>query len=100
MIAAGAAGICFLPIGSFDKLLDLAVAIDLNAVPPTGSADVGVMDKAKEVSGTICYGALGVGGTKMKVHKQAVAGLFESNDRTFDTEEIYQLALQVAGLNH
>lgn len=98
VIAAGAAGVCFLPKGTLGQLPDLAVAIDLNAVPPTGLADIGVTDKAKDVSGTICYGALGVGATKMKVHKQAVAGLFESNDRIFDTEEIYALALQVAGL--
>ena len=32
VIAAGAAGVCFLPVGSFDKLLDLAVAIDLMTI--------------------------------------------------------------------
>lgn len=98
VVAAGAAGVCFLPEGTLQTLDELAVAIDLNAVPPTGIADVGVTDKQKEVAGTICYGALGVGGTKMKVHKQAVASLFESNDRILDTEEIYSLALQVSGL--
>ena len=98
VVAAGAAGVCFLPEGSLNSLPDLDVAIDLNAVPPTGLADVGAMDKGKELAGTICYGALGVGGTKMKVHKQAIAGLFASNDRVFDTEEIYALALQVGGL--
>lgn len=98
VVAAGAAGICFLAAGSLSTLKDVAVAIDLNAVPPTGIADIGVTDKAEETHGTICYGALGVGGTKMKVHKQAVASLFESNDRVLDTTEIYELALQVAGL--
>ncbi len=98
VIAAGAAGACFLPEGSLAKLSDISVAIDLNAVPPTGLADVGVMDKAKDVAGIICYGALGVGGTKMKVHKQAIASLFESNDKALDTVEIYQLALEVAAV--
>ncbi len=98
VVAAGAAGICFLPEGSLAVLNDLSVAIDLNAVPPAGLADVGVADKAAEKDGTICYGALGVGGTKMKVHKQAVRSLFEANDRVLDTAEIYDLALQVAGL--
>lgn len=98
VVAAGAAGVCFLPEGVLKKLSGLSVAIDLNAVPPTGIAEIGVADKAKDVSGTVCYGALGVGGTKMKVHKQAVASLFESNDQIFDTEKIYSLALQVAGL--
>ena len=98
VVAAGAAGVCFLPEGSLTQLPDLKVAIDLNAVPPTGLADVGVMDKAVEKDGTLCFGALGVGGTKMKVHKRAIAELFEGNDRIFDTSEIYHLALDVAGL--
>lgn len=99
VIAAGAAGVCFLPEGTIANLPDLQVAIDLNAVPPTGLADVGAGDKAKQIEGTICYGALGVGGTKMKVHKQAIRQLFESNDVLLDTSEIYTLALQVAGLS-
>ncbi len=98
VVAAGAAGVCFLPEDALSDLGDLAVAIDLNAVPPTGIADIGVSDKGVEKSATICYGALGVGGTKMKVHKQAIASLFERNDVVLDTPEIYELALRVAGL--
>jgi len=97
VVAAGAAGVCILPEGTLANLSDLSVAIDLNAVPPTGLADVSVADKAAEKHGKVCYGALGVGGTKMKVHKQAIASLFEANDRVLDTEQIYQLALQVSG---
>ena len=41
------------------------------------------------------YGAIGVGGTKMKIHKAAVARLFESNDQVLDAEEVYQLALKI-----
>jgi hypothetical protein len=70
----------------------LKVAIDLNAVPPLGVEGVGVADKGVEYDGAICYGAIGVGDTKMKVHKAAVASLFESNDKVLDAEEIYQLA--------
>jgi methylenetetrahydrofolate/methylenetetrahydromethanopterin dehydrogenase (NADP+) len=36
-----------------------------------------------------CFGAVGVGGTKMKIHKAAVARLFERNDQVLDAEEIY-----------
>ena len=97
VIAAGAAGVCFLPEGALADLPDLQVAIDLNAVPPTGLADVGVADKAVKTHGTLCYGALGVGGTKMKVHKQAIASLFAGNDQTLDTPELYRLALSIAG---
>jgi hypothetical protein len=43
----------------------------------------------------ICYGAVGVGDTKMKVHKAAVARLFESNDQVMDAEEVFALAQQI-----
>ncbi len=98
VIAAGAAGICFLSESALSRIDGLKLAIDLNAVPPVGIADIGPMDKAAEKSGVICYGALGVGGLKMKVHRQAVKSLFETNNRVLDTQEIYELALHVAGL--
>jgi hypothetical protein len=50
---------------------------------------VEVGDAGAERDGVICYGALGVGGTKMKVHKAAVAKLFERNDQVMDAEEVY-----------
>jgi hypothetical protein len=90
VIAAGAAGAVLLPKAA--RTPALKVAIDLNAVPPLGVEGVGVADKAVEQAGVICYGAIGVGDTKMKVHKAAIAALFESNDKVLDAEEIYQLA--------
>ena len=42
--------------------------------------------------GVLGYGALGVGDLKMKVHRAAVARLFESNDQVLDAEQIYALA--------
>ena len=98
IVAAGAAGVCFLESGALHRIQGLKLAIDLNAVPPVGIADIGVMDKAVEKHGVICYGALGVGGLKMKVHKKAIAALFESNDRVLETRTIYDMALQVAGI--
>jgi hypothetical protein len=72
------------------------VAIDLNAVPPAGLAGIEVMDKGVERHGAVCYGAIGVGGTKMKIHKACVARLFESNDQVLDTERIYQIGEALA----
>jgi hypothetical protein len=66
----------------------LKVAVDLNAVPPLGVEGIGSMDKAVERGGRIDYGALGVGGLKMKIHKASVASLFESNSRTIDCQEM------------
>ncbi len=65
--------------------------IDLNAVPPLGVEGVDVMDKAVERDGVTCYGAIGVGDTKMKIHKAAIASLFTANDRVLDAEAVYDL---------
>lgn len=88
IIAAGAAGIELLPVSKREALKGLKVAVDLNAVPPAGIGGIEATDKAKERCGTICYGALGVGGMKMKIHKAAVAKLFEANDQVLDTAAI------------
>jgi hypothetical protein len=92
VIAAGAAGAVLLPKAARAACPTLRVAIDLNAVPPLGIEGVEVTDKAAQRDGVVCYGAIGVGGTKMKIHKAAVARLFESNDQIMDAEEVYQLA--------
>jgi methylenetetrahydrofolate/methylenetetrahydromethanopterin dehydrogenase (NADP+) len=91
VIAAGAAGIKLLSAEALRACKSLKVAIDLNAVPPLGIESVEVMDKAKDRNGVVCYGALGVGGTKMKIHKAAIKRLFESNDQLLDAEEIYEI---------
>ncbi|MFM7919735.1 MAG: bifunctional NADP-dependent methylenetetrahydromethanopterin dehydrogenase/methylenetetrahydrofolate dehydrogenase, partial [Planctomycetaceae bacterium] len=80
------------------RLSQLKLAIDLNAVPPLGLSDVSAMDKGVTHDGVLCYGALGVGGLKMKVHRQCVASLFESSDRLLDTQAIYQTARRTAGI--
>jgi hypothetical protein len=89
LIAAGAAGAQLLDAEARRSIDTLKVAIDLNAVPPAGIAGIEVMDKGIERDGVICYGAIGVGGLKMKIHKAALQGLFEANDRLLDTAAIY-----------
>src|SRR5262245_50248535 len=81
VVAAGAAGVVLLPQAARSACLDMRVAVDLNAVPPLGIEGIEVTDKAVARGGITCYGAIGVGGTKMKIHKAAVARLFESNDQ-------------------
>jgi glutamyl-tRNA reductase len=91
VIAAGAPGIELLPEQIRRDSRQLKVAIDLNAVPPVGIAGINPQDKATDQNGQICYGAIGVGGLKMKLHKAAIRCLFESNDAVLDAEEIYAL---------
>lgn len=91
VFATGAAGITLLPQSVRSSCSNLKVLIDLNAVPPVGIEGVDLSDRGKEREGLICYGALGVGGLKMKLHKAAVARLFDSNDQILDAQEIYAL---------
>lgn len=91
VIAAGAAGVELLPASIRKEAADLKVAIDLNAVPPLGIEGVDFADKAKLLDGMTVYGAIGVGGLKMKIHRAAIGALFESNDKVFDAEAIYAL---------
>lgn len=91
LIAAGAAGAQLLSLEQRQSIAGLKVAIDLNAVPPEGLAGVEVMDRGAERDGVLCYGAIGVGGMKMKIHKACLARLFESNDQLLNTESIYRV---------
>jgi hypothetical protein len=95
VIAAGAAGTVLLPKKIRETCKTLHVAIDLNGVPPAGIEGVELTDQAADRDGTICYGALGVGGVKMKIHKNAISRLFQTNSALFDIEEVYNLALQL-----
>ena len=90
VFACGAAGIELLPANWTEQ--PPVVAVDLNAVPPAGIAGVGVMDDGAVLDcGAIAYGAIGVGGLKMKIHKRALQMLFESNDQMLEVEEVYAI---------
>lgn len=95
LIAAGAAGVQFFKADEWQSASSLKVAIDLNAVPPAGLDGIGVTDKAVTKGQVTCYGAIGVGGLKMKIHRAAVQNLFEANDRVLDTAAVYDLASKV-----
>jgi hypothetical protein len=92
VVAAGAAGVELLSAAERRACETLRVAVDLNAVPPTGLAGIEVTDRGRLDGSIACYGAIGVGGTKMKIHKAALRKLFESNDVVLDAEEIFALA--------
>jgi methylenetetrahydrofolate/methylenetetrahydromethanopterin dehydrogenase (NADP+) len=91
VINSGPAGIQLLPASLWQKLSHLKVLIDLNAVPPLGIEGVEATDKNQDRSGVRTWGALGVGGTKMKIHKKAIHQLFTANDHFLDAEEVLAL---------
>jgi hypothetical protein len=86
VVAAGAAGVTLLP-QSVRIATGVRVLIDLNAVPPLGIEGVEATDRGVERDGALCWGALGVGGPKMKIHRRAIQALFESNTAVLDAEE-------------
>jgi methylenetetrahydrofolate/methylenetetrahydromethanopterin dehydrogenase (NADP+) len=92
LVSAGPAGVCMVPKGAWAGRAGLRVAADLNAVPPMGIEGVDVQDNAAQRDGAIVFGALGVGGLKMKIHKACIARLFESNDAVLDAETIAEVA--------
>lgn len=91
LIAAGTAGVELAEQKLLQEARDLRVAIDLNAVPPLGLGGLEVTDSARDRQGVICYGAIGVGGTKMKIHKAALRRLFQDSQLVLDAEEIYAI---------
>lgn len=95
VIAAGAPGVLLLPKKVRDTAKQLRVMIDLNGVPPAGIEGVALGDRGKDHDGIIGYGAIGVGDTKMKIHKAALAALFEKSDLLLDIDEIYEIALRL-----
>jgi hypothetical protein len=92
----GPAGIRLLSAGEWSARETLRVVVDLNAVPPSGIEGVEPTDDAARRDGAVVFGALGVGGLKMKIHKACVASLFERNDLVLDAESIAELARDLA----
>jgi hypothetical protein len=88
VVAAGASGVTLLPEAVRRGLPNLKVAIDLNAVPPLGIEGIASTDKNTDRGGVRAWGALGVGGTKMKIHKKAIQELFTAHDKVLDAEEV------------
>ncbi len=96
IISAGAAGVEILPEEAWQVCSNLNVAIDLNAVPPAGIGGIAARDSAVQRGAVSCYGALGIGGLKMKIHKAAIRKLFEANDQVLDAEEILAVGRDLA----
>ena len=88
VFATGGPGVCLLSEDARKACGSLEVAIALNAVPPAGIEGVGPTVAGEELDGVICYGAIGVGGIKRKIHRSCVASLFEANDRVLDADEM------------
>lgn len=92
VLCTGAAGIMLIPEDIWLEHPDLHVLADVNAVPPLGIENTKPHWDGKEVDGKVIYGALGIGGLKMKIHRRCLDRLFEQNDLVLDAEVIYDIA--------
>jgi hypothetical protein len=92
LVNCGPAGVQIVHRDAWANRPGLRVAVDLNAVPPLGVEGIEVNDNGVEREGVTVFGALGVGGLKMKVHKACIARLFEQSDLVLDAESIADLA--------
>ncbi len=91
VFAAGAAGVPLLVGNWWAEAKSVKVAIDLNAVPPAGIEGIAVSDRGAKRGSAVFYGAIGVGGLKMKIHKRCLQSLFESSKQTLFVNEIYAI---------
>ena len=57
---------------------------------------VGSTDMGAEKDGLRVWGAVGVGGTKMKIHKKAIQELFTSADKVLDAEDVLAIGRALA----
>ena len=91
-LCAGAACITMLPESIWLEHPALRVLADVNAVPPLGIEKTKPHWNGKEVAGKVIFGALAIGGLKMKIHRDSLARLFKQNDLVLDVEQIYDIA--------
>jgi methylenetetrahydrofolate/methylenetetrahydromethanopterin dehydrogenase (NADP+) len=94
--AAGAIGAQLLPASAWKDNPNIQLLADVNAQPPLGIEGVEATDKGKDHNGKLAFGALGIGGLKLKLHRGCIKKLFESSEGVLDAEEIYALAKEMA----
>jgi len=92
LLSAGGFGVKLVPHEAWARRPGLLAAADVNAVPPLGIEGIEAMDNGVDRDGIKTYGALGIGGLKMKLHKACIAKLFERNDLVLDAESILEVA--------
>lgn len=95
VLCCGAAGVVLVPESVWADHPTVRVLADVNAVPPLGIEGIESGWNGKEKQGKIIFGALGIGGLKMKIHRRSVARLFQQNNLVLDAEEIYATAKEI-----
>jgi methylenetetrahydrofolate/methylenetetrahydromethanopterin dehydrogenase (NADP+) len=95
VLAAGPAGVQVLREEFWSKHPSLELLADYNAADPLGLEGTNATDDLADYDGKLVLGALAIGGPKMKVHKTCIRRMFESNDKVFDTDTVYEVAKEL-----
>jgi hypothetical protein len=96
VLAAGAAGHELADAASWQDNPAVTHVADFNPEPPFGLGGINASDKAKDYGGKLAFGALGIGGLKLKLHRACIASLFTANDRVLDAGIILDIAKEMA----
>jgi hypothetical protein len=95
VLCCGAAGVVLVPESIWADHPTVRLLADVNAVPPPGIEGIESRWDGKEKHGKIIFGAIGIGGLKMKIHRRSVSRLFQQNNLVLDAEEIYAIAKEI-----
>jgi hypothetical protein len=95
VLAAGPAGVEVLREDFWSKHPSIELLADYNAADPLGIEGTKADDDLVDYDGKLVLGALAIGGPKMKVHKTCIRRMFESNDKVFDTDTVYEVAKEL-----
>jgi methylenetetrahydrofolate/methylenetetrahydromethanopterin dehydrogenase (NADP+) len=95
VLSAGPAGIEVLRKDFWSQHPSIELLADYNAADPLGLEGTKATDDLVDYDGKLVLGALAIGGPKMKVHKTCIRRMFESNDKVFDTDTVYEVAKEL-----
>lgn len=96
VFGAGAAGVSLLSESQWKSNPTLEALADVSTEPPLGFEGLDIMDKATERHGKLCFGGIGIGALKLRLHRACVGQLFERNDQVLDAEQVYAIAKTLA----
>ncbi len=94
--AAGAIGRQLIAQADWQSIASVQQVADVNPEPPFGVGGIAASDKARDYDGKLAFGALGIGGLKLRLHRACIGKLFERNDLVLDAENILAIAKEMA----
>lgn len=97
IVSAGAAGATLLDAAGRATAAAARVLIDLNAVPPAGIEGLMMGDKGRADGKSFVYGALGIGGLKMRIHRAGIGRIFATPAEFLDAEQLLGLGAALPG---